>query len=63
MIDYHLAAIDNKALDRDSVWRYTYWIILGDIDTIRSQVYELHHSPAHDKRSERLNSVLSEGSF
>ena len=59
----HLAAIDNKALDRDSVWRYTYWIILGDIDTIRSQVYELHHSPAHDKRSERLNSVFSEGSF
>lgn len=38
----HMAPVRTMRLDRDSVMVYRYWIIYGDLATIRSRVYELH---------------------
>ncbi len=42
----HIAAINGKSLDYDTVWSYTYWIIIGDIDTIRARAYQIRNRPA-----------------
>lgn len=38
----HMAPIRTMRLDRDSILVYRYWIIYGDLTTIRSRVYELN---------------------
>ncbi|MGB1129184.1 MAG: hypothetical protein ACPG4K_03970 [Haloferula sp.] len=38
----HMAPLRNMKLDRDSIMVYRYWLIYGDLSTIRSRVYELH---------------------
>ncbi len=38
----HMAPIRFMKLDRDSIMVYRYWLIHGDLATIRSRVYELH---------------------
>ena len=39
----HMAPLRNMNLDRDSIMVYSYWLIYGDLSTIRSRVYELHN--------------------
>lgn len=38
----HMAPVRTMRLDRDSIMVYRYWLIHGDLATIRSRVYELH---------------------
>jgi hypothetical protein len=42
----HMAAIHGMRLDRKTVWNYTYWLMIGDINTLRARAYQLHHRPA-----------------
>jgi len=42
----HVAPINGGHLDRDAVWDYTYWIIIGDVNTIRARAYELNSRPS-----------------
>lgn len=37
----HMAPIRTMRLDRDSIVSYRYWLIHGDVETIRSRVYQL----------------------
>jgi len=39
----HMAPLRTMRLDRDSLMVYRYWIIYGDLATIRSRVYELRN--------------------
>ena len=39
----HMAPVRTMRLDRDSIMVYRYWLIYGDLSTIRSRVYELHN--------------------
>lgn len=38
----HMAPVRTMRLDRDSIMVYRYWLIHGDLATIRSRAYELH---------------------
>lgn len=38
----HMAPIRRMSLDRDSIMVYRYWLIYGDLSTIRDRVCELH---------------------
>ena len=38
----HFAPINNWKLERDTVKEYKYWIIIGELESIRSRVYELY---------------------
>lgn len=38
----HMAPVRGVKLDRDSILVYRYWLIHGDLTTIRSRAYELH---------------------
>ena len=38
----HMAPLRTMKLDRDSIMAYRYWIIYGNLATIRSRIYELH---------------------
>jgi hypothetical protein len=39
----HMAPVRVMELDRDSILVYRYWLIHGDLNTIRSRVYELRN--------------------
>jgi hypothetical protein len=43
----HMAALATVKLDRHHILIYRYWLIYGDLDEIRSRVYELHTLHPH----------------
>ncbi len=43
----HMAPLRTLRLGRDSILAYRYWMIYGDITTIRARIYELHERYPH----------------
>jgi hypothetical protein len=39
----HISPIRSMKLDRDSIMVYRYWLIYGDLTTIRNRVYALRN--------------------